>query len=84
MHAVLAVLVGPEQGTDEQHGRTGRSHPAGEDGAERQQAGVHEGRAHELTFETDAARDGEQREQEDDERDVFHEENMDELIGRQL
>ena len=34
VHTVLAVLVGPEQGPDEQHGRTGGSHPAGEDGPE--------------------------------------------------
>ena len=34
VHAVLAVLIGPEQGADEQHGRTGGSHPAGEDGSE--------------------------------------------------
>ena len=34
VHTVLAVLIGPEQGPDEQHGRTGGSHPAGEDGPE--------------------------------------------------
>ena len=84
MHTVLAVLIGPEQGPDEQHGRAGGSHPAGEDGPEGEQPGVHHRRAHELTFEADATRDCEQCEQQNDERDVFHEEDMDELIDSQL
>ena len=84
VHTVLAVLIGPEQGPDEQHGRAGGSHPAGEDGPEGEQPGVHHRRAHELTFEADATRDCEQCEQQDDERDVFHEEDMDELIDSQL
>ena len=83
VHPVFAVLVGAQKRADEQHGRTGRPHPAGEDGTERQKPGVHDGRTHELTFEADAARDGEQREQQDDEGNVFHEKDMDELIGRQ-
>ena len=84
VHTVLAVLIGPEQGPDEQHGRAGGSHPAGEDGPEGEQPGVHHRRAHELTFEADATRDCEQCEQQDDERDVFHEEDMDKLIDSQL
>ena len=67
-----------------QHGRTGGSHPAGEDGSEGEQADVHRRRTHELTFEADTTRDGEQCEQQDDERHVFHEEDMDELIDSQL
>ena len=71
MHAVLAVGVGAQQRTDEEHGGAGGAHPAGEDGAHGQDGGVHDGSAHEGALEADAAGHGEEGEQQQNEGHVL-------------
>ena len=80
MHAVLAVGVGAQQRTDEEHGGDGGAHPAGQDGAHGQDAGVDHRRAHQRALQAHAAGHGEQGEQQHDEGDVLQQDGMEEFI----
>ncbi len=80
MGAILAVGIGAQQGADEQHGRAGGPHPAGKNGAHGQNAGVHAGTAHERARQAHAARHGKEREQQNDEGNVFAQNGMQHFI----
>ena len=71
MYAETAVLVGPEQGADEEHGRAGGAHPAGNERTYQQNARVHNRSADQRALQTDAAGHGKQGEQQQDEGHVF-------------
>ena len=80
MHTVFAVGIGAQQGADQQHGGAGGAHPAGQDGAHGQDAGVDHGGAHQRALQAHAAGHGEQGEQQHDEGDVLQQDGMEEFI----
>ena len=71
MYAEAAMFVGPEQRTDEEHGRAGGAHPACDDRAYQQNPRIDDGRSDQRALETDAARHGEQGKQQKNEGHVF-------------
>ncbi len=82
MDFIVAMRIGAKQGPNEQHGRAGCSHPTGQDGAYRQQGGIHLGSAYEIAGQTDSPGHGKQGEQQQNERDIFQQDGMDDLIER--
>ena len=83
MHLELAVGVGAQQRTDQQHGRAGGAHPARQHRADGQQQGVDHGRAHQRTGQAYATGHGEQGEQQDDERNVFQQQGVQHFVQGQ-
>ena len=76
MHTEAAVLVGPEQGADKQHGRSRGAHPAGNERAYQQDARIHNRGARQRAFQADAAGHGKQGEQQQDEGHVFQQQGF--------
>ncbi|MCY1289574.1 hypothetical protein D9M70_386710 [compost metagenome] len=76
VHAVLAVVVGAQQRADQQHRRAGGAHQRGEQGAEGQQAGIEHRRAVQVAPQQDAAGDGVEGQQQDDEGQVLGEQRV--------
>ena len=68
--------VGAQQRADEDHGGAGCADHAGDQGAERKHCGVDEGRAAQLARHQDAAGDHVEREQQQNEAQVFGEHRM--------
>ena len=76
------VVVGPQQRPDQQHRGAGSAHPAGKHGADRQQRRIHRRRTMQVALDVDATGDGEERQQQDDERDVVEQQQVQGLINR--
>ncbi len=81
MRAVAAIVVRAKQRADQKHRRACRAHHAREHGAEREQPRVLPRRPAQVAAHVQAARYGEQREQQDDERQVFREQRVHDLVG---
>ena len=67
---ITPALVGPDHRTDQHHRGAGRAEKACRQGAEGEHCRVGGRRADEISADADAARNNEQREQQDDERQV--------------
>ena len=74
---MFAIIVRANQRPDQQHRRTGRAHQAGQQRAQREDAGVHAGTAVQVALDTDAARNDIQRGQQYDKRNEFVDDDMD-------
>ena len=72
VHPVATLLVGGQQGPDEEHGSAGGAHEGGDDPADGQKDGVVTRRGADVALEEDASGDHEQRQQETDELEVLH------------
>ena len=79
---VPAVVVGAQQRADQQHRGAGGAHHAREQRAEASRPVLSAGVPCRLPRDVDAARDGEQREQQDDERHVFGQQRVQHLVQR--
>lgn len=82
MRVARAPDVGPDQRPDEQHRRPGRPQQAGDHGAERQDRGVRGRRAADVATHQDAAGDGEERVEQDDEGHVLQRQRVPHGGGR--
>ncbi len=76
VHTVFAVGIGSKQRADEQHGSTRCSHPAGQQCPHCQKAGIYCGRADQGSFQAHAACHSEQREEQDDKRNIVKQDGM--------
>ena len=76
MDLEAALLVGMQDRPDEEHGRARRPHQRRQNGARAQKQGVDGRRGLDVAAQMDAARDGEQGAQQDDEGDVVEDEGM--------
>ena len=81
---VAPPLIGLDDRADEQHRRACGPHPARQHRAEQQDAGVDDGRADQPAGEPDAAGHGKEREQQDDEGNVFEQRHMQHLEQGEL
>jgi len=81
MGDVPARIIGPDQRPDHQHRRAGGPHEAREHRADRHQAHVQPRTAVQVAAHVDAARRGEQRGQQDHERQVLAEQHMHDARG---
>jgi len=79
---MLAVVVGADQGANQQHRRTRRPHEAREHRAHGENARVEHGRAAQIAADVDAARHREQRREQDHEREVFGHQRMHQSLPR--
>ena len=84
MDVVAPVVVGAQHRADHDDRGAGRADEARHQRADRQQGGVRRGRAVQVAHDQDAAGDREQREEQDDERDVFEQCGMRERAQRRL
>ncbi len=73
---VAAVLVRPDDRSNQHHGGAGRAEKACRQGAEGEHCRVRGRRAHEIAAYADAAGNNEQREQQDDEGQIVEQEHM--------
>ena len=80
MDTVFAMGVGAQKRTDKQHGSACGSHPAGQDCADSQDARVDHGRADQRAFEPHAARNGEEGEKQDYERNIVQQDYVQGLV----
>ena len=71
MGFVNPVVVGANQGANHQHRCTGRSHDARQQGANAQQADIERRTAVQVAANEDAAGDRVERRQQNDERNIF-------------
>ena len=83
MRLVRAVVVGPDQGPDQQHRRAGGAHKTGQHCANAQNGGVQPRAAVQVAPDVDAAGDGKQRRQQQDEGNVFLQQRMHQAERRQ-
>ena len=81
MRLVPAVVVGADQGPDQEHGGAGRAHEAGQHRAQAQDGGVESRAAMQVAADVDAPRNGEQRGQQDDEGDVLGQQRVHHVLG---
>ena len=71
MGFVNSVVVGANQGANHQHRCTGRAHDTRQQGADGQQADIERGTAVQVAANENATSDGVERREQDDERNVF-------------
>ena len=83
MGFVLAVVVGTDQGTNQQHRRPRRSHEAGQHCANGQQPRVEPWAAMQVALDVDAARHSKKCRQQDHKGDVLRQECMHQACPRQ-
>ena len=83
MRLALAPFIGPDHRPDQQHCRTGRSHPAGDHRADQQHGGIDQRCAPKRTNHPHSTRDGIERAEQDDERHIFEQERVQQLKGRE-
>ena len=79
LHLVLAVPVGLDQRTDQQHGGAGGAEQIRGERAEGEDRGVRGGRADEIAADPDAPGNDEQREQQIDEGEVVEQQRVQEF-----
>ncbi len=78
----FAPLVGPQQGPDQQHRRTGRAEHVGEHGADAEHAGIDEWRPGQRALNVNPARDHEKRADDHDEAQILVEFLVQRLTSR--
>ncbi|MNV63943.1 hypothetical protein D3C71_1565650 [compost metagenome] len=81
MGLVAAVVVGAQQRADQQHRGAGGAGEAGQHGAGGQHAAIEQRRAVQVAVDVDAAGDGEQRHQQDDERHVLQHHGVQDVVA---
>ena len=84
MGHMLAVVVGPNEGANHEHGSAGGSHEAGQKCANGKNGGVETWTAMQITANEDTARHSVQSSQEHNERNVFSEQRMDQILTSQI
>ena len=84
MSSVFSVGVGSEKRPDKQHGRAGRSHPAGQHRADAQHGRIHGGSSDECTLEPHAAGHSEQSEEQNNEGDIIEQNRMQAFENRRI
>jgi hypothetical protein len=77
---VLPVIVGPQKGTDQQHGCPGGAHPRGQQGAQRQNDHIDHRRTPKRSLQKDAAGYGIQGPQQNNKGHIVSQQNMDNFI----
>ena len=84
MGHMLAVVVGPDQGANHEHGSAGGAHEAGQKCTNGKDGGVETWAAMQITANEDSARHGVQSSQEHNEWDVFCEQRVDQILTSQI
>ena len=82
MHFGLAKLVGPDDWPDQKHRSAGRANQTGHQRADQNQYGVEQRGSFQRTAQDDAAGDDEQPSQQDDERDIVDDINVQRSVKR--
>ena len=81
---MLAVVVGPDQWANHEHGSTSGTHEAGQKCANGKDGGVQTWATMQITANEDTARHSVQSSQEHDEWNVFCEQHVDQILTRQI
>ena len=76
VYLVPAIFVGAQQRPDQQHRGARGSHPTRQHGTEQQDRRIDDRRADQPSGQAHAARHGEQRQQQNDKRDVFQQQHV--------